>query len=150
MDQYPSDTVLLRERRARSSKGELEKNSEGAQSTFVQCLSHVALLGAQHDLHSETETIFQLLGMVLAEPECLSTACALIYAKRGHLVQAEDLLRKILDDKPEYDAARVSLAGIWAMQNKPGWLPLVQKVLATSLDPLARTAAQKIIESHPH
>jgi hypothetical protein len=35
------------------------------------------------------------------------------------------------------------------MQNKPGWRPLVEKVLATSLDPLARTAAQKIMESHP-
>jgi hypothetical protein len=149
MDQYPSDVVLRRERRARPPREEFEKTNEGMQSTFVQCLSHIALLAAEHDMPTETEVVFEFLTMVLAEPECLSTACALIYAKRGHLAQSEQWLRKILDDKPDYDAARVSLAGIWAMQNKPGWRPLVEKVLATSLDPLARTAAQKIMESHP-
>jgi hypothetical protein len=147
MDRLLSDNVILRERAARSLGWVGEKNSEASQSTFVHCLTRVALLGARHDDLVETELIFEFLTFILAEPEQLLTAAASIYVTHGQYRRAEALLEKILTDKPDFAIAQVYLAGAWAIQNKQGWLPILQKILATSLDPLVRNAAQKILDS---
>lgn len=120
---------------------------DAAYSEDIHVLSYVALLGVKFQLRNEAQKILDFLLTVLVEPEFVLTAVALTSVQMQRFEEAEIDLQRVLERKPEFDPARVALAGLWLMQNKPGWRQVLEAVTATSLDPVVRTASCAMLES---
>jgi len=149
MSQFLLSNVNLKERMMRSSRGSVSGQSHSDQNAFVYAFSQIALLGSEADMVEEVDKIFDFFEMVLIEPECLITACALAHVKNGRLECAVTMLERILTKKPDYEPAQVAIAGVWVLQKKQGWVPIIKRLLSTSLDPLVRRVSGKIFESNP-
>jgi hypothetical protein len=141
--------VNLIERMARTSRRGISSQTSSELDPLIYLMSQIALLGSDAGMLQETDKIFDALEIVLVEPERLLTACALSHSKNGRTEQAATMLEKVLGYKPEYEPAQVALAGVWVLQKKKGWVPVINKLLSTSLNPLVRRTCSKILESNP-
>jgi hypothetical protein len=149
MEPLPFANVSINELLVRFPKvrGTVEPSSYSPVDVFVYSLCKIALLGAEYDLVQESEEVLDFLAKTLTEPECLMTAYALVQTRKGRLEYAESILARVLDKKPDYDSAQVAMAGVCVLQGKGGWLPTVNQLLATSLNPTVRKCAEKILLS---
>jgi hypothetical protein len=149
MKTLPFANVSINELLFRFPKGRepVEPACSSPVDVFVYSLCKIALMGAEYDLVQEGEEVLDFLAETLTEPESLMTAYALVQTRKGRLEYAESILVRVLDKKPDYDSAQVAMAGVCILQGKEGWLPTVNQLLATSLNPTVRKCAEKILLS---
>jgi hypothetical protein len=137
---------LARQRMAAAAKSKTE--GDRVVDGFLQNLMRLTFFAIEQEKEAEAVPIIEFLSGVVKDPEGLKTGCASVYSDLGRFVEAEMLLQQVLDEKPDYEPAQVCLAGVWVVLNKPGFLPLVERILSTSLVPEMRAAARMLADAY--
>ncbi len=113
---------------------------------FLRGLTDIVVLGIKQKKEVEATPVIEYLCGIVKDPEGLKTVCATAYARSGRPEQAEALLRQVLADKPDYALAQIALAANLLLQKTPGSEVLLQRVLATSIDPSIREQAVDLMQ----
>lgn len=113
----------------------------------VRSLVKVARSAILQGMEEESTAIIDFLNSTVKNPEALNTAIATAYADVKRFSEADVLLRQVLADNPDYDPAQLALAGNLLLQNKPGAEVLLERVVATSVDPFVRQHALNLLQA---
>ncbi|AKJ27832.1 hypothetical protein [Caldimonas brevitalea] len=103
------------------------------------------MLGQMYGLHEEADLIFKAASRLLGDGRELRISLAFASAVGGDLAPARTLLAEGLDDWPQPEVARMSVALALKMGGAPEWQEVVEQTLAVSVDPVARRFGHQIL-----
>jgi hypothetical protein len=108
-------------------------------------LMTVGLLGLIYRVGEDAETVHAAVEQTLADPTqyCLLRGIAL--GMGGHGAQAKDTYERHLDAYPGDDGVKVAMAVSLMLAGDPEGRRWIDHVLASSVDPEARVAANKVL-----
>jgi len=113
-----------------------------ADTTPVDLLLKVALLGLLYKQDEDSEKIFDTLRIIVQQnPTPMDMLRAMVYLARTDFAKAEEILRAVLEQDPDNDLAKSSLGVVLQVSGKEGWEQMFGGVLSSSLDPTARQIA---------
>lgn len=114
---------------------------------FVRSLVKVARSAILQGMEEESTAIIDYLSSTLKNPEALKAAIATAYTDVKRFSEAEVLLRQVLSEYPDFGDAQIALAANLLLQNKPGAEVLLERVVATSVDPFVRQHALNLLQA---
>lgn len=109
---------------------------------LAHLLSRIGLVALDIGLDEEAERIFSCQRKVLADPHALEISRAIVMIKRGKAEVAIGILREtVLAQDPMHGMANAVLGFALQQAGIDGSKECFERVLASSVDPLARDAA---------
>ena len=105
----------------------------------------VGLLGACYQAHEDAQKVNDAVESTMVDPTPFRMYRALAQGIGGDAGYAAAQLQKRSDEAPEDDKSRVALAVSMMLAGDPEWKGVVESVLATSTDQVAREAATNLI-----
>ena len=109
-------------------------------------LMTVGLLGSCYRAHEDAEKVSTAVEATLADPSQYRMYRALAQGIGGDASFAQAEIGKRLEADPEDDKAKVALAVSLMLAGDPEWKNLIENVLATSTDQVAREGATGLIQ----
>ena len=109
-------------------------------------LMAVGLLGACYQAHEDAQKVNDAVELTMQDPTPFRMYRALAQGIGGDSAYAAAQLQKRLEDVPDDDKAKVAMAVSMMLAGDPDWKGLVENVLATSTDQVAREAATNLIQ----
>ena len=107
-------------------------------------LMAVGLLGAVYKQHDAADEIAEALELTLADPLQFRINRAIAHSIGGDARFAGEKLGEHLDNHPQDDGAKVVLAVSKMLAGDDDWESLLESVLASSADQVARQAARQV------
>lgn len=120
--------------------------NEGAYPAVYRNLMAVGLLGACYRVREDAERVNQAVEATLADPSQFRMYRALAQGIGGDASYAVEQIGQRLEDVPDDDRAKVALAVSLMLAGDPEWKAVIENVLATSSDQVAREAATNLIQ----
>ena len=118
---------------------------------IVRNLIAAMMLGQMYGLHDDVERIFNTAARLLGDGRQLRITLAFASAVGGDVGPARQLLADGMDDWPNAELARVSVALALKIGGDPQWTEIVERVLAVSNDDAARRFARQVQDTpHPN
>lgn len=114
--------------------------------TIFHNLMVVCLLGAAYGEAECVDTVSLALDMTLTDPRAFHLSRALVQSVGVRSGDAMDVLRAAQAEQPESVALKMALAAGLLRHADPAWRGMVDEVLATSVDPAERAAAQGLLD----
>ncbi len=114
--------------------------------TVYRNLMAAGLLGACYRVHEDAEKANAAVEATLADPTQFRMYRALAQGIGGDPSYAASEIGKRLEVDPGDDKAKVALAVSMMLGGDPEWKTLVEQVLATSTDQIARQAATSLVQ----
>jgi len=105
----------------------------------------VSLMGSIYRLHDEAETCSTAVECTLKDTTRYRMYRAIARGIGGDASMATQMLEKHLEDHPDDDRARVTLAVAMMLGGNPQWKSIIDRVLAVSTDIPAREAANSVL-----
>ncbi len=136
---------LARQRMTNPAKPKAE--GDEVLDAFVQSLVKVVRCSILQGKEQESAAIVDYLHITVKNPEALKTAIATAYTDVKRFSEAEVLLRQVLAEKPDFGEAQIALAANLLLQDKPGAGALLERVVATNLDPFIRQHALNLLQA---
>ena len=124
----------------------LQEDQGGAYPAVYRNLMAVGLLGSCYRVHEDAERVNNAVEATLADPAQFRMYRALAQGNGGDASSASEQIGKRLDEVPDDDKAKVALAVSLMLAGNPEWKNLIENVLATSTDQVAREAATNLIQ----
>ena len=109
-------------------------------------LMTVGLLGSCYRAHEDAEKVSTAVEATLADPSQYRMYRALAQGIGGDASLAQAEISRRLEADPEDDKAKVALAVSLMLAGDPEWKNLIENVLATSTDQVAREGATGLIQ----
>jgi len=110
-----------------------------------ESLMKVGLLGETHGLFEDAELVAQAVEGTLVDPTGFRIHRALAQSLGGNAERGIEPLKAHLQSAPEDDRTKVVLAVSMMMAGNAAWQPLMENVLASSVDSVARESATNVI-----
>lgn len=105
----------------------------------------VGLLGSIYRKHEDAELVSSAVEATLSDKTQYRMYCAIARGIGGDAKFAADVLGEHLEQFPDDDAAKVTLAVAMMLAGDPEWKSVIDRVLALSTDQTAREAAVGVI-----
>jgi thioredoxin-like negative regulator of GroEL len=118
----------------------------GGYPAVYRNLMVVGLLGACYQVHEDAQKVNDAVESTLQDPTAFRMYRALAQGMGGDSEYAAEQLRKRMDEAPDDDKAKLTLAVALMLAGNPEWKGLVENVLATSTDQVAREAATNLVQ----
>ncbi|HEX6703344.1 MAG TPA: hypothetical protein VF169_01185 [Albitalea sp.] len=114
--------------------------------TIYRNMMAVGLLGACYQVHDDAQKVNDAVEATLADVAPFRMYRALAQGIGGDGAYASEQIGKRLEESPDDDKAKVALAVSLMLAGNPEWKGLIENVLATSSDQVARAAATEVID----
>jgi hypothetical protein len=105
----------------------------------------VSLMGAIYRRHDDAEVCSIAVESTLKDATRYRMYRAIAKGIGGDATPATELLERHLEEHPDDDRAKVTLAVAMMLGGNPGWKPIIDNVLALSTDLPAREAATSLL-----
>ncbi len=113
---------------------------------FVPSLLKVVRCSILQGKEQESTAIVDYLNSIVEKPEVLRAAIAAFYTEVKRFSEAEVLFRQVLSEHSDFAYAQIALAANLLMQNKSGAEVFLERVVATSVDPVIRQHALNLLQ----
>jgi hypothetical protein len=110
-----------------------------------QSLMLVGLLGETHGLQDDCELVAKAVEGTLSDPTAFRIHRAFAQSLGGHADRGIETLKAHLDAAPQDDRTKVVLAVSMMLAGNAEWQPLIENVLASSDDSVARESATNVV-----
>ena len=128
------------------SDNAIAQDEAGGYPPVYRNLMMVGLLGACYQAHEDAQMVNDAVEATMQDPTPFRMYRALAQGIGGDASYAATQLQQRLDEKPDDDKAKVALAVSMMLAGDPEWKGVVENVLATSTDQVAREAATNLIQ----
>lgn len=114
---------------------------------IVRNLIATMMMGQLYGLHDDVARIFSTASKMLGDGRELRISLAFASALGGDVGPARELLAEGLDDWPDAELARLSVALALKVGGDAGWIEIVEHALAVSNNNTARQFAQQMLDN---
>lgn len=122
-----------------------QEDQDGYPAVYRNLMA-VGLLGSCYRVHEDAERVNEAVEATLSDPSQFRMYRAIAQGIGGDASYAQQEIGQHLDDAPDDDRAKVALAVSLMLAGDVEWKALIENVLATSTDQVAREAATKLIQ----
>ena len=119
----------------------------GAYPTVYRHLLVAGLLGTLYGAREDAAIVTAAVENTLADAREFQLCRALAQSLHGQSDEARETLEAHLNQHPDDAQAQVVLAAVLMRLRNPLWRPMLDNVLATTLDQPARQAARDLLEA---
>jgi len=140
------DPVTNTEQSKAGANAEADAPENAGFPAVYRNLMAVGLLGACYQAHEDAQKVNDAVELTMQDPTPFRMYRALAQGIGGDSAYAAAQLQKRLEDVPDDDKAKVAMAVSMMLAGDPDWKGLVENVLATSTDQVAREAATNLIQ----
>ena len=120
------------------------ESSEGHLPVFRNLMA-VGMLGSCYQAHEDADKVHDAVEATLTDVAPFRMYRALAAGIGGDSRYAAEHIGKRIEEVPDDDKAKVALAVTMLMSGNSEWRGLIENVLATSSDQVARESANKLI-----
>lgn len=113
--------------------------------TVYRHLMSIGLLGSIYRKHDDANAVNIAVEATLRDPSQFRMYRAIAQGIGGDSALATEMLGAQVEENPDNDTAKVAMAVAMMLAGDPEWKPIIDKVLATSTDQVAREAAVSVL-----